>query len=51
MGPSLHVPKHPVATDAIPLLGAGKTDNAAARALVAPRVSDLDEVDVSDVIV
>jgi acyl-[acyl-carrier-protein]-phospholipid O-acyltransferase / long-chain-fatty-acid--[acyl-carrier-protein] ligase len=30
----LHVPKHLVATDAIPLLGAGKTDYAAARALV-----------------
>jgi acyl-[acyl-carrier-protein]-phospholipid O-acyltransferase/long-chain-fatty-acid--[acyl-carrier-protein] ligase len=30
----LHVPKHLVATDAIPLLGAGKIDYAAARALV-----------------
>jgi acyl-[acyl-carrier-protein]-phospholipid O-acyltransferase / long-chain-fatty-acid--[acyl-carrier-protein] ligase len=30
----LHVPRHLVATDAIPLLGAGKTDYAAAQALV-----------------
>jgi hypothetical protein len=30
----LHVPRDLIATDAIPLLGAGKTDYAAARALV-----------------
>jgi acyl-[acyl-carrier-protein]-phospholipid O-acyltransferase/long-chain-fatty-acid--[acyl-carrier-protein] ligase len=30
----LHVPRQLVATDAIPLLGAGKTDYSAAQALV-----------------
>jgi hypothetical protein len=30
----LHVPRDLIATDAIPLLGAGKTDYVAARALV-----------------
>jgi hypothetical protein len=40
IGSEVHVPKHRIATDAIPLLGVGKTDFAAARTLVGKGLGD-----------